>query len=180
MSRRFRYAPAAVFMAVSSLVAPVFLTATPAAASTLATPTPHGPNWLAIAGVVFFAASIVIIVWLLMRSPSKPRPEKDRSRRGDPFIGGTLGDGTDVMDAITDPALDTVRIVPAVRYGPEPEPLVGAVVAEDDWTTAMTVPAPPIKVAPTGFAEAWIAAFERGEILDTGAWSAKMLEGVPR
>jgi hypothetical protein len=175
MLRRFAYPLIAVFAVVSSLVAPVFLTAAPAAASTSHPPTAHGPNWLAILGVIFFAATIVIIARLLLRS----KPEKDRSRRGDPWISGALDDGTDVMDAITDPGL--VRVVPPVRYGPEPEEvLTGAVVDSDDWTKAMTVPAPPIQVEPTGFAEAWIAAFERGEILDPSVWSAKMLEGVPR
>ncbi len=175
MYRRFLHALSTLFIAFSFLVAPVFLTAAPAAAATSPLPPGHGPNGLAVAGVVFFIASIVIIVRLLTRSP-----ETDRSRRGDPFIGGALDDGTSVMDALTDPGLETVRIVPPVSYGPEPEILTGAVVDSNDWTTSMTVPAPPIEVKPDGFAEAWITAFERGEILDTGTWSAKMLESPQR
>jgi hypothetical protein len=119
---------------------------------------------------VFFAATLIVIARLLLKQP--PR---------DPWAGGTIGDGTDVMDAITDPNLPAHGYErPTVTYGPEAADtaLTGAVVGDADWKTAMTVPAPPITPQPSGFASAWIAAFERGENLDLQTWSQRALEGA--
>jgi hypothetical protein len=134
-------------------------------------PATHSLNLVAVAGAVFFAASIVIIIRLLL----KTRPARD------PWAGGTIDDGTDVMTAITDPNLPAHGYErPSVQYGPEPDDTIvtGAVIGQDDWQTAMTVPAPPIIPRASGFADAWIAAFERGENLDPDMWSARMLEGA--
>lgn len=135
-------------------------------------PVSHGPNLLAILGVVFFAASLIVTARLLTAGKTrKPR---------DPWAGGTIDDGTDAIDALTDPNLPAHGYErPEVVYGPEPaDALVGAVVGDADWETAMTVPAPPITPQPSGFAEAWIAAFERGENIDPATWSQRMLEGA--
>ena len=172
MSRRFMHALFVVFITFSSLTVPVFLTAAPATASTTAVPSSHGTNWIAVLGVIFFASSLIVTIWAVFFR--KPRPPRD------PFAGGTLTDQTDVMDAITDPGLPAhgyERPEPVTQtFGPEPSnvTLVGSVVDEQDWTMAMTVPAPPIVAKPTDLAEAWLAAWDAGEILDTGEWSATM------
>jgi hypothetical protein len=124
------------------------------------------PRWMLWGILISCILALGITVWALF------------SRRGrdyDPFEApGEALDATSVIEAITDPHL------PAVGYErPEPDtqpvPVYGTVVETADWATAMTVPAPEIVARPTGLADEWIAAFERGEQPDTDAFSQRIL-----
>jgi hypothetical protein len=148
MSRRFLYALVVVFVAFSSLVAPVFLTAATAAAAVRGQVPPPGgiPHWVAAAGAVFFAGSLLVTIKLLRDR----RRDRDLSSRGDPWPGWAHADGKTAPEAITSPDLPAVKDL-------EPEPVLTGVVVTD-WAVAMTAPAPPIVATPTApeVAEQWI------------------------
>jgi len=149
MPRRFAHPLIALFAFLFSLVVPVFLAASPAAAGTAAT-APHGvPQWMPVAGLVFFLGSLAVTVWLLVQR----RRDPDLSTRGDPWHGWNHADGKDAYEAATDPSLTAIPSTTAV---------MGTVVPEDDWTAAMSIPAPAIQAYPVApeVAERWISAHE--------------------
>jgi hypothetical protein len=102
-----------------------------------------------VAGLVFFTGSLAVTIWLLVQR----HRDRDLSTHGDPWPGWGHADGKNAYEAATDPGLAVVHDDTAV---------LGTIVADNDWTVAMTMPAPAIQAYPVApeVAEQWITVSE--------------------